>query len=94
MRLPGIEVEIRDRHRGAVGVLPNPAPLPAIREQVGSYPIRHAEAIQPPYLQACILDGLGKLPPLSQLRERFVLPEGDIIGCYCMGHAAIRCFRL
>lgn len=50
-----------------------------------SYPIRHAEAIQPPYLQACILDGLRKLPPLSQLRERFVPPEGDIIGGHRMG---------
>ena len=51
----------------------------AVSEQLVSYPIRHAEAKQLAYLQACILEGLRKFPPLSQLRERLVPPEGDII---------------
>ena len=50
-----------------------------VKEELVSYPIRHAEAKQLPYLQACILEGLRKFPPLSQLRERIVPPEGDII---------------
>ena len=44
-----------------------------------SYPIRHTEAKKLPYLQACIFEGLRKFPPLSQLRERLMPPEGDII---------------
>ena len=51
----------------------------AVAEKLVSYPITHAEAKQLPYLQACILEGLRKFPPLSQLRERLVPPEGDII---------------
>lgn len=51
----------------------------AVTESLVSYPIRHAEAKQLPYLQACILEGLRKFPPLSQLRERLVPPEGDVI---------------
>ena len=57
----------------------------AIREQLVSCSIRHAEAVQPPYLQACTLDGLRKFPPLSQLREQLVPPKGDTIG----GHASL-----
>ena len=44
-----------------------------------SYPIADCEGKQLPYLQACVLEGLRKFPPLSQLRERVVPPEGDII---------------
>lgn len=44
-----------------------------------SYPIRQAEAKQLPYLQACVFEGLRKFPPLSQLRERVVPSEGDMI---------------
>lgn len=51
----------------------------AVTDDLVSYPIQHAEAKQLPYLQACILEGLRKYPPLSQLRERLVPPEGDII---------------
>lgn len=51
----------------------------AVTELMVSYPICHTEAKQLPYLQACILEGLRKFPPLSQLRERMVPPEGDII---------------
>ena len=51
----------------------------AITEGVVSYPIQETEARQLPYLQACILEGLRKHPPLSQLRERIVPPGGDTI---------------
>ena len=44
-----------------------------------SYPIREKEARQLDYLQACVFEGLRKFPPLSQLRERVVPPEGDKI---------------
>ena len=45
-------------------------------------PIRDSEAKQLSYLQACVLEGLRKFPPLSQLRERMVPPEGDVIKGY------------
>ena len=44
-----------------------------------SYPIQEKEARQLDYLQACVFEGLRKFPPLSQLRERVVPPEGDKI---------------
>jgi cytochrome P450 len=44
-----------------------------------SHPVQDSEARQLPYLQACVLEGLRKHPPLSQLRERVVPPEGDTI---------------
>ncbi|KUI69973.1 Pisatin demethylase [Cytospora mali] len=47
-----------------------------------SNPIQDNEAKQLVYLQACILEGLRKFPPLSQLRERVVPPEGDTIGSF------------
>ncbi|KAI9717488.1 MAG: hypothetical protein M1828_007188 [Chrysothrix sp. TS-e1954] len=47
-----------------------------------SFPIRQSQAKDLPYLQACILEGLRKFPPLSQLRERVVPPEGDVL----LGH--------
>lgn len=34
------------------------------------------------YLQACIMEGLRKFPPLSQLRERVVPPQGDTVGIF------------
>lgn len=47
-----------------------------------TFPIRDSETKQLPYLQACVLEGLRKFPPLSQLRERMTPPEGDV----CMGY--------
>ncbi|KAI0844636.1 cytochrome P450 oxidoreductase [Daldinia vernicosa] len=47
-----------------------------------SDPIQDSEAKQLVYLQACILEGLRKFPPLSQLRERVVPPGGDTLGCF------------
>ena len=41
--------------------------------------IKGSEAKALPYLQACILEGLRTFPPLAQLREREVPPEGDVI---------------
>lgn len=35
-----------------------------------------------PYLQACISEGLRVYPPVFQLRERQVPPEGDVIHGY------------
>lgn len=49
--------------------------------QIGN-PIRDVEAKQLRYLQACVLEGLRKFPPLSQLRERMVPPGGDVIQGY------------
>lgn len=51
----------------------------AARHQV-SYPIRDTEAQQLAYLQACVLEGLRKFPPISQLRGRIVPPGGDTLG--------------
>lgn len=47
-----------------------------------SSPIRDAEAKQLVYLQACVLEGLRKFPPLSQLRERVVPEGGDYLGMF------------
>ena len=44
-----------------------------------SYPIKDFESKQLRYLQACVLEGLRKFPPLSQLRERVVPEGGDLI---------------
>uniref|UniRef100_A0A093VCR3 Pisatin demethylase n=1 Tax=Talaromyces marneffei PM1 TaxID=1077442 RepID=A0A093VCR3_TALMA len=44
-----------------------------------SSPIQDSEARALPYLQACIAEGLRRFPPITQLREREVPPEGDII---------------
>lgn len=54
----------------------------AVKEQQVAYPIRNAEAKQLDYLQACVLEGLRIFPPISQLRERVVPPEGDTIKGY------------
>ena len=54
----------------------------ASRGEISS-PIKDTEARQLPYLQACILEGLRKFPPITLLRERVVPPEGDVI----LGHA-------
>lgn len=45
-----------------------------------SNPIQDTEAKQLVYLQACVMEGLRKFPPLSQLRERVVPPQGDTFG--------------
>lgn len=54
----------------------------ALHQNLVSNPIRDVEAKQLSYLQACVFEGLRKFPPLSQLRERVVPPEGDEI----LGH--------
>ncbi|KAK6082995.1 cytochrome p450 [Seiridium cupressi] len=54
----------------------------ALREGKISRPIRDAEAKQLVYLQAVVLEGLRKHPPLSQLRERVVPAGGDSLGGY------------
>lgn len=51
----------------------------AVNDNLISFPIQASEAKQLPYLTACVFEGLRKFPPLSQLRERIVPPEGDII---------------
>ena len=51
----------------------------AVKGNQVSYPIQFAEAKQLCYLQACIFEGLRKFPPVSQLRERVVPSEGDVI---------------
>ena len=51
----------------------------AIAERIISFPIRSVEAKRLTYLQACILEGLRRYPPLGQLRERTVPEEGDFI---------------
>lgn len=48
-----------------------------IEAKAVSYPIQDVETKRMPYLQACVLEGLRKFPPLTQLRERIVPPEGD-----------------
>ncbi|KAK2593010.1 hypothetical protein QQS21_009300 [Conoideocrella luteorostrata] len=45
-----------------------------------SNPIQYSEAKLLAYLQACVFEGLRKFPPLAQLRERVVPPEGDTLG--------------
>jgi len=51
----------------------------AVQQNLISDPIQNVEARQLDYLQACVYEGLRKFPPLSQLRERMVPPEGDQI---------------
>jgi cytochrome P450 len=51
----------------------------AVHTELISSPITGAEASKLPYLQACILEGLRRYPPIAQLREREVPPEGDMI---------------
>ncbi|KAF2634891.1 cytochrome P450 oxidoreductase [Massarina eburnea CBS 473.64] len=53
-----------------------------IRNGAISEPITDAESRKMPYLQACILEGLRRFPPITQLRERIVPPEGDMIHGY------------
>lgn len=47
-----------------------------------STPIRDSEAKQLTYLQACVMEGLRRFPPLSQLRERVVPAGGDMLGVH------------
>ncbi|QSZ32988.1 hypothetical protein DSL72_002572 [Monilinia vaccinii-corymbosi] len=51
----------------------------AVNRGLVSEIIQDSEARSLPYLHACVLEGLRKFPPLSQLRERIVPPEGDCI---------------
>lgn len=58
----------------------------AVAEELVGYPIRYKEAQKLCYLQACVLEGLRKFPPISQLRERVVPMGGDTIsGHYVPG---------
>ena len=45
-------------------------------------PIQDVQARMLPYLNACILEGIRKFPPLTQLREREVPAGGDILNGY------------
>lgn len=54
----------------------------AVRRGVVSLPIQDEESKQLTYLQCCIMEGLRKFPPLSQLRERVVPPQGDTVGVF------------
>lgn len=54
----------------------------SLRDGNISTPISGAEAKRLPYLQAVVLEGLRKHPPLSQLRERLVPAGGDTLGGY------------
>lgn len=51
----------------------------AVAEKLVGYPVQYTEAKKLCYLQACVLEGLRRFPPISQLRERVVPPGGDII---------------
>ena len=51
----------------------------AVQGSEVSDPISNSEAKRLSYLQACVFEGLRKFPPLTQLRERIVPPEGDEI---------------
>ncbi len=54
----------------------------AVAEGRISFPIQDLEARNIRYLRACVLEGLRKFPPVSQLRERVVPPAGDVIDGY------------
>ena len=51
----------------------------AVQSDIASFPIKDMEAKRLGYLQACVFEGLRKFPPIGQLRERIVPPEGDEI---------------
>ena len=51
----------------------------AVTAGQATYPIQDSEIKQQHYLQACILEGLRTFPLLTQLHERMVPPEGDVI---------------
>ncbi|KAF2635619.1 cytochrome P450 [Massarina eburnea CBS 473.64] len=73
-------------------ILSNPAVLSRLRTEIDSFqaekakfltfPIQDSMARKLPYLQACIAEGLRKYPPLFQLRERVVPPQGDSLHGY------------
>ena len=54
----------------------------ALADDAVSFPVKYSETKALPYLQACVLEGLRKFPPLSQLRERKVPAHGDVINGY------------
>ena len=54
----------------------------AINSGTASSPVKDTEARSMPYLQACVLEGLRRFPPVGQLREREVPAGGDIVNGY------------
>ncbi|KAL2450600.1 Cytochrome P450 monooxygenase ABA1 [Exophiala dermatitidis] len=70
-----------------LAIITNPAVYAKLQAEIDEHiaanrissPIKDQEARNLPYLQACILEGLRRFPPITQLREREVPPEGDII---------------
>lgn len=68
MTNPQIYTTLRSEIRNAVA-----------RGQI-STPVQDSEAKHLVYLQACILEGLRKFPPVTQLLERVVPPGGDTLG--------------
>lgn len=70
-----------------LAIITNPAVYAKLQAEIDaadqagllSSPIQESEAAKLPYLQACISEGLRRFPPITQLRERQVPPEGDII---------------
>lgn len=71
-------------------IVTNPQVYSSLRAEINaavargsvSNPVQDFEAKQLVYLQACVLEGLRKFPPLSQLRERVVPPGGDTLAGY------------
>ena len=62
----------------------------AVQSGTVSFPITNTEAKKLPYLQACIMEGMRRFPPVGQLRERIVPPQGDnVLGYRLAGGTCI-----
>jgi cytochrome P450 len=82
----------------ALHITTNPLILKTLREEIDQA-LENGELIDPPsfadltrlpYFQACIDEALRLVPPVVQLRERLVPPEGDEInGVHLPGGTAI-----
>jgi cytochrome P450 len=82
----------------ALHLTTNPQILQGLRDEIESAladgqltnPPTYAELASLPYFQACMDEGLRLVPPIVQLRERLVPPEGDEIdGIHLPGGTAI-----